>query len=502
MALLEIDQVTVRFGGLTALSDVSFDVADGEFVSVIGPNGAGKTTLFNAIAGAIKSTSGTIRFKGSEVQGSKPAHMSHVGVRRSFQVARPFSSMTVRENIQVASAKKAVLHSGRCLGPARRDRRTREHVEELLGLVDLSAWADRKASELNIGALRRLEIARALASEPSLLLLDEPAAGIGVDGLRPLAELIKGVHQRGLTVLLVEHNVGLALSLSDRVVVLDEGHLLALGTPEQVRNDERVISAYLGRQGARQAAAGVVKGLPMKAEAVMLEVDGLTAGYGRVPVLYGISLTVLEGQFVTIVGANGAGKTTLLQALMGLVPATGVAVFRGKPLLPQPAHRRVDLGIGYVPEGRHVFPALTVDENLQLTAARRHEKGGSGRAIDEVYEVFPRLGERRRQTSRSLSGGEQQMLAFGRALVLDADFLILDEISLGLAPVVVDRLYDVLLEIHGRGKTILLAEQNARVALEAADMVYVMEAGRIALQGPAAELRTDPRIVEAYLSSL
>jgi branched-chain amino acid transport system ATP-binding protein len=187
---------------------------------------------------------------------------------------------------------------------------------------------------------------------------------------------------------------------------------------------------------------------------------------------------------------------------MGLIPATGEVKFRDVSLLGEPAHRRVALGIGYVPEGRRVFPSLTVEENLRLTAVRKKGKGADRSAIQQVYEMFPRLRERRAQTAGSLSGGEQQMLALGRALVLAPQVLIADEVSLGLAPVVVDRLFDVLGDMHRRGTTIVLAEQNARLALEAADEAYVLEAGRVLLHGPAGELRTDPRIVDAYLQSL
>jgi len=236
--------------------------------------------------------------------------------------------------------------------------------------------------------------------------------------------------------------------------------------------------------------------------APLLSVSGLRAAYGRVEVLRDVSLTVRDGQFVTIIGANGAGKTTLLKAIMGLIPATGEVKFRDLLLLKEPAHRRVALGIGYVPEGRRVFPSLTVEENLRLTAVRQKGKGADRDAIQQVYEMFPRLRERRTQAAGSLSGGEQQMLALGRALVLAPQVLIADEVSLGLAPVVVDRLFDVLGDMHRRGTTIVLAEQNARLALEAADEAYVLEAGRVLLHGLAGELRTDPRIVDAYLQSL
>lgn len=250
MALLEIADLTVRFGGLVALNSVSFDVHERELVSIIGPNGAGKTTLFNAIAGVFSPTSGAIRFMGESTWGRGPAQMSHIGVRRTFQVARPFASMTVAENIRVSLASRRTLYSFGTLRLRARDRQREARLEELLDLTSLGQLADVKAGELNVGGLRRLEIARALAGNPSLLLLDEPAAGIGADGLRPLAALIRGVNERGVTVLLVEHYVGLALSLSNRVAVLDEGRLIALGDPEAVRRDERVISAYLGTSQA------------------------------------------------------------------------------------------------------------------------------------------------------------------------------------------------------------------------------------------------------------
>jgi branched-chain amino acid transport system ATP-binding protein len=235
----------------------------------------------------------------------------------------------------------------------------------------------------------------------------------------------------------------------------------------------------------------------------MVSVRGLTAGYGRVQVLRNVSLDIGAGQFVTVIGANGAGKTTLLKALMGLIPARGDVRLGGENLLGEKAHRRVEMGIAYIPEGRHVFPGLTVEENLRLTATKALKRnGGEHAALDRVYDLFPRLKVRRNQAARSLSGGEQQMLATGRALVLSPTLLIADEVSLGLAPIVVERIFEVLAEMHHQGVAILLAEQNARIALDAADVAYVLETGRITLQGSASELRTDPRVVEAYIQTL
>ncbi len=232
-------------------------------------------------------------------------------------------------------------------------------------------------------------------------------------------------------------------------------------------------------------------------EQPLLDVVDLRAGYGALQVLHGVSLHVQPGEFVAVVGANGAGKSTLLRALMGLIPAQGTVTFRGQDLLAQPPHRRAAGGIAYVPEGRRVFPSLTVEENL--LAGLHATSRSAAQALPEVYELFPRLAERRRQAARTLSGGEQQMLAMGRALVLDPVLLVADEVSLGLAPVVVDRIFDVMVEMHRAGRAVLLAEQNVRISLEAATRAYVLDTGRVGLTGSAAELRNDPRIVEAYL---
>ena len=256
MALLDVDGLVVRFGGLTALDGVDLTVEAREFVSVIGPNGAGKTTLFNVIAGAQPPTRGEVRFDGRSTRGYGSTRMSYLGVARTFQVARPFRSLTVRENIRLGAAGRRTLASARTLGPRRRVIGASRKVDELLALTGLEGKADEKAGRLNIGELRRLELGRALAADPRLLLLDEPAAGIGADGMRPLAELIKGCRERGLTVLLVEHHVGFALSLSDRVVVLDAGRVISAGLPDAVRNDPVVVNAYLGRSMPQTGADG------------------------------------------------------------------------------------------------------------------------------------------------------------------------------------------------------------------------------------------------------
>jgi branched-chain amino acid transport system ATP-binding protein len=234
----------------------------------------------------------------------------------------------------------------------------------------------------------------------------------------------------------------------------------------------------------------------MRASDILLDVNDLVAGYRRTEVLHGVSLKIRRGEFVTILGANGAGKSTLIKALVGLVPARGSAALAGRQLLALETHRRVEAGIAYVPEGRRVFPALTVAENLQV-ANRKQRRG----AVEEIYRVFPRLAERSKQLAGTMSGGEQQMLALGRALIGQPALLLADEISLGLAPLVVESLFEVLARLNRDGMAILLAEQNTREALGHADTAYVLETGRITLSGPASEMIADPRVIDAYLQA-
>jgi branched-chain amino acid transport system ATP-binding protein len=232
----------------------------------------------------------------------------------------------------------------------------------------------------------------------------------------------------------------------------------------------------------------------------LLATEELRSGYGKVEVLRGVSLSVEAGEFVSVVGANGAGKTTFLRTLSGVVRTFGGrAVFDGKDLTALSAHRVPALGIAHVPEGRQVFPALSVRENLLLGAYLNGNRESRERQLDLVVQLFPRLEERLAQAGGTLSGGEQQMLALGRALMLEPKLILLDEPSQGLAPKVVAEMYEKLGEIHASGTTILLVEQNVTAALRYASRAYVMEQGRIALEGTSEELRSNDEVRRAYL---
>ena len=233
----------------------------------------------------------------------------------------------------------------------------------------------------------------------------------------------------------------------------------------------------------------------------MLELAGVSVAYGIVDALKGVSLTVEPGEIVAMVGANGAGKTTTLSAISGIVrPKAGTVSFNGRRLNGLPVEDIVRLGLAHAPEGRRIFPGLTVAENLVAGAATQSGADVRREAADFVYELFPRLAERRRQSGWSLSGGEQQMLAIGRALMGRPTLLMLDEPSLGLAPIIVEQMFDTLVALNKRtGLAILLVEQNAALALEISRRAYVLEAGAVVLSGVSADLANDPRVQAAYL---
>ena len=234
----------------------------------------------------------------------------------------------------------------------------------------------------------------------------------------------------------------------------------------------------------------------------MLEIKDLNVFYGAIHALKGISLTVADGELVSLIGANGAGKTTTLHAISGLLPvASGSILLDGTDLQKVPANTIIGLGMAHVPEGRHVFARMTVEENLRMGAYILRDQKQIAENLERVYGHFPRLKERRRQLAGTLSGGEQQMLATGRALMTDPKIVLMDEPSMGLSPLLVKEIFAIIQQLHESGITILLVEQNAKMALAVSDRAYVLETGTISMEGPAAELAADDRVRRAYLGA-
>ena len=234
----------------------------------------------------------------------------------------------------------------------------------------------------------------------------------------------------------------------------------------------------------------------------MLEIKDLHVFYGAIHALKGISLTVQDGELVSMIGANGAGKTTTLHAISGLLPAaSGSVLLDGNDLQKVPANTIIRLGMSHVPEGRHVFASMTVEENLRMGAYILRDSKKIAENLERVYGHFPRLKERRRQLAGTLSGGEQQMLATGRALMTDPRIVLMDEPSMGLSPLLVKEIFSIIQQLHESGITILLVEQNAKMALAVSDRAYVLETGTISMEGPAAELAADDRVRKAYLGA-
>ena len=505
--VLRVQDVSVHFGGLKAVSEVSLEVQEGSITALIGPNGAGKTTLFNAISRLQEMTAGRVWFGDTELTKLDPASAARVGMARTFQNLRIFVNMSVLENVLVGCHRheKSGFWSGGLGFPSQRreEKRSRTRAMDALELVGLKDQAMLPASSLPYGQQRLVEIARALASEPRLLLLDEPAAGMNASEREYLIARIETIRDAGVTVLLVEHDMDLVMDISDEINCLDYGKLIACGTPEKIQRDEKVIAAYLGVDRGEVdlcATRDLVDGEKCPVPEDLLVVDGLVTSYGSIEALHGVSLTVHKGVVVAVLGANGAGKSTLLHTISGIVhPNHGHVYFQGVEITKMAPEKIVTKGICQVPEGRQLFPSLSVEDNLVVGASGLKDRSSLADDIAYVYELFPILGERRKQDAGTLSGGEQQMLAIGRALTGHPTLLLLDEPSMGLAPLAVERIFEALAKLNKEGLTMLMVEQNAEMALSLAHNAVVLQTGNVTLSGTATLLRQDDRVRASYL---
>jgi ABC-type branched-subunit amino acid transport system ATPase component/ABC-type branched-subunit amino acid transport system permease subunit len=507
-AILRCEGLTKQFGGVLAVDQVSLTISEGSIFAVIGPNGAGKSTLFNMISGSVKPDQGKVEFAGQSMVGLKPHSIAASGVARTFQLIRLFSAATVAENVLIgADLRNAGSTIGTALGlPASRKENGKALAvaEAALSFCGIRQLAGAIAGTLSYGDQRRTEIARALATSPRILLLDEPAAGMNPTERRRLGELICNIRDSGITVVIVEHDMNLVMEISDEILVLDSGRILALGSPEVVRGDPKVIEAYLGRQqdtpfvpGKILAAVRTERGADKKPLA--LKIRDLKVAYGLIEAVHHLDLEIEQGEIVSLIGANGAGKTSTLLAISGVHRASGGTILlNGEHIERWPAHRVAAAGVAHVPEGRRIFPRMTVWENLAMGGYATHMVPGDA-DLERIFTLFPILRHRLGQQGGTLSGGEQQMLAMARAMVSKPNLLLLDEPSMGLAPQLVQLVFGLITEINGSGVSILLVEQNAEMALMVSNRAYVLEAGTVRLSGAAAALLNNKEIQAAYL---
>ena len=513
---LRCTEVTVRFGGVVAVDAVDLAVPPATIIGLVGPNGAGKSTLFGVLSGLLRPSSGRVFLNGEDVTRSRPQRRAQLGLARTFQHPEIFGSLTVRDHLVLAHRAK---HTPRrvwsdlfTLGSLRRvDSGERGAVDELIELLELGEIAGHPALGLPLGLARLVELGRALATTPTVLLLDEPSSGLDShDTWRMEATLRRVAHERDSSVLLVEHDVDLVMRLCSTVNVLDFGRRIASGPPEAVRADPLVRAAYLGEQptadGAHQEASerlwagdtGTADAsrtpeasnesddAGSAASEPMLRVEGLCVQYAEATALAGVSFELAAGQALAVLGPNGAGKSSLARALSGLVrPSSGTIELNGDDITRWAGHRIRRTGMVHLPESRGVFRALTVTDNLHMAASALPTRQARRQAVERSFELFPAIARRRRQPAGLLSGGEQQMLSLARALATSPSLLVADEMSLGLAPIMVDVVFDGLQRARQAGVTVVMIEQYVHRALGFADRCIVLQRGVVAWEGPA-----------------
>jgi branched-chain amino acid transport system ATP-binding protein len=473
--ILAVQGLTKRFGGLVAVRDIGFEIRPGEILGLIGPNGSGKSTVMKLVMGIERPNAGRVVLEGTDLAGWPTHRIARQGIGIVFQHSRPLHRQTVLENIKLALLPDSLF---RLVAAPHIEARARE----IAARVGLGAVLDRRPGTLPFADLRRMEMAKALARDPKVVLVDEPFAGLTAGEVADFSALIDSFRRDGRAVLLVDHNVKSVAALVDRVLAMYLGERIAEGSAEEVMRDETVRRVYLGGRIETQARPEVSgrSGEPL------LDVRGLDVLYGKAQALQQVSIHVHEGEFVSVVGLNGAGKTTLFNAISGLVAYGGEVRWAGAPLKARSAAAIARGGIVQCPETRELFGDLSVQENLDLGG--QHLPAKTRRAqLDWLLGLFPILRERQRQAAGTLSGGEQQMLAIARALMMQPKLLILDEPTMGLAPVILEQLSKALTRLRETTPiTVLLGEQNVTFALPHADRVYVLEHARIVWEGDPA----------------
>jgi branched-chain amino acid transport system ATP-binding protein len=444
ISALATRDLTISFGGQVAVNAVTCAFRQGTLTAIVGPNGAGKTTYFNLISGQLQPSNGSVSLFGADITRFGAPQRARRGLGRAFQLTNLYPNLSVFENVRLAVQSVAQIRFD-LLSIAARNARLREEAVRWLDRVKLTPRAALSAAALSHGDQRKLEVAILLALKPRVFMFDEPTAGMSLDEVPVILDLIDEIKLEGdKTVLLVEHRMDVIKRLADRIVVLQDGAMIADGPPAEVvalPRCSRPISACLGR--------------------------------------------------------NGAGKTTTLRTVMGLWKArAGAITFDARSIAGMETPDIARLGIAYVPENMGIFGKLTVRENMLLATGAQ---GFAKDHLDRVLAFFPALKLKWDAAAGSLSGGQKQMLAIGRAIVEPRRLLLVDEPTKGLSPAMVDQLVEALLRMKKEQTTILLVEQNFRVALAMGDDVAVMDQGRIVHSGSTAALGNDEELQQRLL---
>lgn len=503
--LLSVNDLTVEFGGVRALDNVSITVAANSVHGLVGPNGSGKTTLINAVSGFVRPTAGSIRLGDSEITGIAPYRRARMGIARSFQQPLMFKGLTVSDTLGVGAHLRNPYTWLKSLVPVVSDRAQGIRdglIRESAGALGVEVEQSRMA-EVSFGRQRLVDLARASAGTPRLLLLDEPASGLSEKEIDDLVEVVGDLRDRGVTILVTDHNMNFMARVCDHLTVINVGKNLADGTPAEMRADSKVVDAYLGRVASGSNAPSSSEASPRggtSEDAGSLSVTDVTAAYDGAPVLQSVSLRIPVGRITALVGPNGAGKTSLLNVISGtLRVSSGHVEFDSSSFDGLTTEKRLVEGVAHVPQGRGMIDGLTVRENLEMGGYSSRDRAGQKRSLEAVLEIWPFLAKRMGQKAGSLSGGEQQMLSIARALMSSPRIILLDEPTLGLAPVMVDRLLDHIERLRERGVGILIVEQNTSAAFSVSEHGYVLSGGRVVLEGPPEKLAGSEELEHAFM---
>ena len=492
--ILQVDNLSKYFGGLAAVSNCSIKIKKGSITGVIGPNGSGKTTLFNLIAGNLKPSKGNVLFCGENITGIPSYELFSKGLLRTFQIAHEFTNLTVLENLMMVPGNQSGEHLTNALFNPKivnqEEKKIKQKALEVIDFLNLTQLSQELAGNLSGGQKKLLELGRTMMVDAKLVLLDEVGAGVNRTLLKDIGSAILRLNkEKGYTFCMIEHDMDFISRLCDPVIVMSEGSVLFKGTSDEVKNNEQVIESYLGR-GFKTGNGKKI--MPF------FSGENMTGGYGGADIINSCTINVNKGEIVAILGPNGAGKSTAMKAMLGLLNLkSGKISIDGKDISKLNPQDRVKEGISFVPQTRNVFTGLSVEENLEMGAYLRDER--LEEIIEEIYELFPILKEKRFQLVGELSGGQRQQVALGRALMIKPSVLMLDEPTAGVSPIVMDELFDHILKVKKTNVAIIMVEQNAKQALSIADRGYVLVTGENKFSGTGKELLNDPEVRRSFL---